>query len=98
MFSGQVSAEKIFHIWSEKLRIRLHILLRLSIKPREQELYMSEAGKDARKLLNFFWQMAISADFYHAGLPDELRDKKQTSWTAGEIKGHCCNKCIRTRN
>lgn len=28
----------------------------------------------------------INADFYHAGLPDELRDKKQTSWSAGETR------------
>jgi ATP-dependent DNA helicase RecQ len=28
----------------------------------------------------------ISADFYHAGLPVELRDKKQTSWTTGETR------------
>jgi len=28
----------------------------------------------------------ISADFYHAGLPNELRDKKQTSWTIGETR------------
>ncbi|TAL80193.1 MAG: RecQ family ATP-dependent DNA helicase, partial [Bacteroidetes bacterium] len=28
----------------------------------------------------------ISADFYHAGLPDELRDKKQGSWTVGETR------------
>ena len=28
----------------------------------------------------------ISADFYHAGLTDELRDKKQLSWTTGETR------------
>lgn len=28
----------------------------------------------------------ISADFYHAGLPVELRDKKHTSWTTGETR------------
>jgi len=28
----------------------------------------------------------ISADFYHAGLPVELRDKKQASWSAGETR------------
>ena len=28
----------------------------------------------------------IEADFYHAGLPDELRDKKQTSWSAGKTR------------
>ena len=28
----------------------------------------------------------ISADFYHAGLPYELRDKKQASWDTGETR------------
>jgi ATP-dependent DNA helicase RecQ len=28
----------------------------------------------------------ISADFYHAGLPYELRDRKQASWTCGETR------------
>ncbi len=28
----------------------------------------------------------ISADFYHAGLTDDLRDKKQASWTIGETR------------
>ncbi|MEI6048512.1 MAG: RecQ family ATP-dependent DNA helicase [Bacteroidota bacterium] len=28
----------------------------------------------------------VSADFYHAGLPDELRDKKQASWSTGETR------------
>jgi len=28
----------------------------------------------------------ISADFYHAGLTEELRDKKQVSWTTGQTR------------
>ena len=28
----------------------------------------------------------ISADYYHAGLPDEIRDKKQAAWTAGDTR------------
>ena len=28
----------------------------------------------------------VSADFYHAGLTNELRDKKQASWTVGETR------------
>jgi ATP-dependent DNA helicase RecQ len=28
----------------------------------------------------------VNADFYHAGLSDELRDKKQSAWTAGETR------------
>lgn len=28
----------------------------------------------------------VNADFYHAGLPDELRDRKQASWSAGKTR------------
>ncbi len=28
----------------------------------------------------------IKADFYHAGLPQEMRDRKQTSWSTGETR------------
>jgi ATP-dependent DNA helicase RecQ len=28
----------------------------------------------------------IRADFYHAGLPQEMRDRKQVAWTAGETR------------
>lgn len=28
----------------------------------------------------------IKADFYHAGLPQEMRDRKQISWSAGETR------------
>jgi ATP-dependent DNA helicase RecQ len=28
----------------------------------------------------------IAADFYHAGLPQEMRDRKQHAWTTGEVR------------
>jgi ATP-dependent DNA helicase RecQ len=28
----------------------------------------------------------IGADFYHAGLPQEMRDRKQHAWTTGEVR------------
>jgi ATP-dependent DNA helicase RecQ len=28
----------------------------------------------------------INSDFYHAGLPEEVKDKKQTSWSIGETR------------
>ena len=28
----------------------------------------------------------IRADFYHAGLPQEMRDRKQHAWTTGEVR------------
>ena len=39
--------------------------------------------KEVAELLN---ANEISADFYHAGLPIEIRDKKQESWTSGETR------------
>ncbi len=47
---------------------------------------MYEAEKGARKLPRLLVANGISADFYHAGLTDELRDKKQASWTTGETR------------
>lgn len=42
--------------------------------------------KGCREVAELLVGNGISADFYHAGLPDELRDKKQRSWTAGETR------------
>ena len=42
--------------------------------------------KRCREVAELLVDNGISADFYHAGLPDELRDKKQTSWSAGETR------------
>ena len=42
--------------------------------------------KRCREVAELLLKNSISADFYHAGLPDELRDKKQVSWTTGETR------------
>jgi ATP-dependent DNA helicase RecQ len=42
--------------------------------------------KRCKEVAELLVSNGISADFYHAGLPDELRDKKQTSWTVGETR------------
>ena len=42
--------------------------------------------KRCREIAELLVSKGISADFYHAGLPVELRDKKQTSWTMGETR------------
>jgi ATP-dependent DNA helicase RecQ len=33
-----------------------------------------------------FWLRRNGADYYHAGLSDELRDKKQAAWSSGKIR------------
>ncbi|MGA1977287.1 MAG: ATP-dependent DNA helicase RecQ [Bacteroidales bacterium] len=42
--------------------------------------------KRCREIAELLVSKGISADFYHAGLPIELRDKKQNAWTAGETR------------
>jgi ATP-dependent DNA helicase RecQ len=42
--------------------------------------------KRCKEIAELLVAKGISADFYHAGLPVELRDKKQTSWTTGETR------------
>jgi len=42
--------------------------------------------KRCKEVAEILVENGINADFYHAGLPDELRDKKQTAWSAGETR------------
>lgn len=42
--------------------------------------------KRCKEVAEMLVENGINADFYHAGLPDELRDKKQAAWSAGETR------------
>ncbi len=42
--------------------------------------------KRCKEVAELLVSNGISADFYHAGLPYELRDRKQASWTCGETR------------
>jgi ATP-dependent DNA helicase RecQ len=42
--------------------------------------------KRSKEVAELLVANSISADFYHAGLPNELRDKKQASWMTGETR------------
>jgi ATP-dependent DNA helicase RecQ len=42
--------------------------------------------KRCKEIAELLVASGISADFYHAGLPVELRDRKQTSWSTGETR------------
>ena len=42
--------------------------------------------KRCKEVAELLLANGISADFYHAGLPIEIRDKKQSSWTVGETR------------
>ncbi len=42
--------------------------------------------KRSKEVAEMLVNNGIDADFYHAGLPDELRDKKQASWSTGKTR------------
>ena len=42
--------------------------------------------KRCREVAEILAENGISADFYHAGLSDELRDKKQAAWSSGNTR------------
>jgi ATP-dependent DNA helicase RecQ len=42
--------------------------------------------KRCREVAELLVENGISADFYHAGLKDEMRDKKQAAWTTGAVR------------
>jgi len=42
--------------------------------------------KKTREIAQYLIKNGISADFYHAGLDDEIRHKKQDAWKAGKCK------------
>jgi ATP-dependent DNA helicase RecQ len=42
--------------------------------------------KRCKEVAELLLANGISADFYHAGLPDDLRDKKQIAWTSGKTR------------
>ena len=42
--------------------------------------------KKSREMAELLRNNGISADYYHAGLPPGIRDKKQASWSGGETR------------
>jgi ATP-dependent DNA helicase RecQ len=42
--------------------------------------------KRCREVAELLVEKGISSDYYHAGLSDEVRDKKQVSWTKGQTR------------
>lgn len=48
-------------------------------------IYVS-SRKRSKEVANLLVENGIRADFYHAGLPQELRDRKQQAWTTGEVR------------
>jgi len=61
-------------------------LVKSILKARGSGIVYVRSRKRCKEVAELLVANGVSADFYHAGLSDELRDKKQASWTLGETR------------
>ncbi len=61
-------------------------LVKTLLKAKGSGIVYVRSRKRCKEVAELLVANGISADFYHAGLPAELRDKKQASWTKGETR------------
>jgi ATP-dependent DNA helicase RecQ len=61
-------------------------LIKTVTKAKGSGIVYVRSRKRCKEVAELLVANGVSADFYHAGLPDELRDKKQASWTTGETR------------
>ena len=61
-------------------------LVKTILKSKGSGIVYVRSRKRCKEVAELLVANGISADFYHAGLSDELRDKKQSSWTTGETR------------
>jgi ATP-dependent DNA helicase RecQ len=61
-------------------------LIKTLLKANGSGIVYVRSRKRCKEVAELLVANGISSDFYHAGLPDELRDKKQASWTTGETR------------
>ena len=61
-------------------------LVKSILKAKGSGIVYVRSRKRCKEVAEMLVLNGVSADFYHAGLSDELRDKKQASWTLGETR------------
>lgn len=60
-------------------------------KTKGSGLIYAQSRKRTEELASFLMKEKISADFYHAGLPYELRMKKQNDWISSQTRVMVCS-------
>jgi ATP-dependent DNA helicase RecQ len=61
-------------------------LINTILKVKGSGIVYVRSRKRCKEVAELLLSRGINADFYHAGLPSELRDRKQVSWTAGDTR------------
>ena len=61
-------------------------VLRSLMKERGSGIIYVNSRKRSKEVAEMLVANDIRADFYHAGLPQEMRDRKQIAWSTGEVR------------
>jgi ATP-dependent DNA helicase RecQ len=61
-------------------------LVKTLVKTKGSGIVYVRSRKKCREVAEMLVKEGINADYYHAGLSDETRDKKQAAWTTGETR------------
>lgn len=69
---------------------KLHKLLRVLHNVPGSGIVYCKTRKTAHQVAGLLQEQNISADFYHAGVAQEIRDEKQALWKNGTIRIMCC--------
>jgi ATP-dependent DNA helicase RecQ len=62
-----------------------YVIRSLKKEPGSGIIYVN-SRKRSKAVAEMLLANDIGADFYHAGLPQEMRDRKQHAWTTGEVR------------
>jgi ATP-dependent DNA helicase RecQ len=69
-----------------KVEDKSSYLIKTLQKTKGSGIVYVRSRKRCREVAELLVANGVSADFYHAGLTDVLRDKKQASWSVGETR------------
>ena len=61
-------------------------IVKTLLKTKGSGIVYVRSRKKCREVAELLVSEGVTADYYHAGLPDDVRDRKQESWTSGETR------------
>ena len=89
MFAGSFSRPNLaYHIVPDASRI--HRCIDIVKRMKGSGLVYCKSRKRTMEFVDLLKQESIEADFYHAGLPQDMRNQRQQSWLQGDTRVMVC--------
>lgn len=89
MFAGSFARPNLaYHVVPDASRI--HRCVDIVKKMKGSGLVYCKSRKRTMEMADLLKQEGIEADFYHAGLPQEVRSQRQQSWLKGDTRVMIC--------